>query len=70
MSDHIYKKIELVGSSTIGTDDAIRNALKRAGESVRNMDWFEVRETRGHIIDGQVAHWQVTLKVGFRLDNE
>ena len=69
MSAHIYKKVELVGSSTTGTDDAIRNALARAKESIRNMDWFEVTETRGHIVDGEVAHWQVTLKVGFRLED-
>ncbi len=68
MSAHIYKKVELVGSSTTGTDDAIRNALARAKQSIRNMDWFEVIETRGHIVDGEVAHWQVTLKVGFRLE--
>ena len=69
MSAHIYKKVELVGSSTTGTDDAIRNALARAKQSIRYMDWFEVTETRGHIVDGEVAHWQVTLKVGFRLDD-
>ena len=69
MSAHIYKKVELVGSSTTGTDDAIRNALARAKQSIRYMDWFEVTETRGHIVDGEVAHWQVTLKVGFRLED-
>ncbi len=69
MSDHIYKKIEIVGSSTTSSDDAIRNALVRARKTMHNMDWFEVVETRGHIIDGEVAHWQVTLKIGFRLDN-
>ena len=69
MPAHTYKKVELVGSSTAGTDDAIRNALARAKKSIRNMDWFEVTETRGHIVDGEVAHWQVTLKVGFRLDD-
>ena len=69
MSAHIYKKVELVGSSTTGTDDAIRNALARAKQSIRNMDWFEVTETRGHIVDDEVAHWQVTLKVGFRLED-
>ncbi len=68
MSDHVYKKIEIVGSSTTGSDDAIRNALARAKKSVHNMDWFEVAETRGHIVDGEVSHWQVTLKIGFRLD--
>ena len=69
MSDHIYKKVEIVGSSTVGTDDAIQNALDRASKSIRNMDWFEVTEQRGHIVDGKVAHWQVTLKIGFRLDD-
>ena len=69
MSAHIYKKVELVGSSTESTDKAIENALTRASESIRNMDWFEVQETRGHIVNGKVAHWQVTLKVGFRLED-
>ncbi|HEB97003.1 MAG TPA: dodecin domain-containing protein [Sedimenticola thiotaurini] len=68
MSAHIYKKIELVGSSTEGSDQAIENALAKAADSIRHMDWFEVQETRGHIVDGRVAHWQVVLKVGFRLD--
>lgn len=68
MSDHIYKKLELTGSSTKGTDDAIKNAISKASESIHNMDWFEVVETRGHIQDGAIAHWQVTIKVGFRLD--
>lgn len=70
MSDHIYKKVEIVGSSSVSSDDAVRNALARAGKTIRNMNWFEVTETRGHIVDGQVAHWQVTLKIGFRLDDE
>ena len=68
MSDHVYKSIELTGSSTTGTDDAIRGALARAADTIQHMDWFEVVETRGHIVDGKVAHWQVTIKVGFRLD--
>lgn len=68
MSAHIYKKIELVGSSTESSDKAVENALARASESIRNIDWFEVQETRGHIVDGKVAHWQVVIKVGFRLD--
>jgi flavin-binding protein dodecin len=67
MSEHTYKIIELVGSSASGTDDAIRNAIAKAALSVKNMDWFEVVETRGHIVNGQVGHFQVTLKVGFRL---
>ncbi|MBA1444869.1 MAG: dodecin domain-containing protein [gamma proteobacterium endosymbiont of Lamellibrachia anaximandri] len=69
MSDHVYKKIEVVGSSTKSSDAAIRNAIKRAGKSVHSMNWFEVVETRGHIQDGKVAHWQVTVKIGFRLDD-
>ena len=69
MNDHIYKKVEIVGSSTVSSDDAVRNALARARKSVRNMDWFEVVETRGHIVDGEVGHWQVTVKIGFRLDD-
>ncbi len=68
MSDHVYKKIELVGSSPNGIEDAVRNALARAGETVRNMRWFEIVETRGHIADGKIEHWQVTLKIGFTLD--
>ncbi|MFQ5756654.1 MAG: dodecin [Acidiferrobacterales bacterium] len=67
MSEHVYKKVELVGSSTKGTDDAIRNAIKRASATLQHLDWFEVVETRGHIQDGEVAHYQVTLRVGFRL---
>ncbi|MGY0216951.1 dodecin [Endozoicomonadaceae bacterium StTr2] len=69
MGVHVYKKIELVGSSTTGTDDAIRNAIAKAGESVKNMDWYEVVENRGHIADGKIAHYQVTLKVGFRIES-
>ncbi|MEW8508256.1 MAG: dodecin [Candidatus Thiodiazotropha sp.] len=67
MSDHVYKKIQLVGSSRTSTDDAIRNAIARAGETIANLNWFEVLETRGHIENGQVAHWQVTINIGFRL---
>jgi dodecin len=69
MSDHIYKVITLVGSSSEGTDAAIRNALARASKTVRNMRWFQVKETRGHIENGQVAHWQVTVDIGFTLDD-
>ena len=68
MSDHIYKKIELVGSSPDGFDAAVQNALARASETIRNMRWFEVVETRGQIEEGRINHWQVTLKVGFTLD--
>ncbi|PTB19173.1 hypothetical protein C9I57_19290 [Trinickia symbiotica] len=68
MSNHVYKQIELTGSSTKSTDDAIRTALERASKTLRNLDWFEVTETRGRIENGTVAHWQVTLKVGMRLE--
>jgi flavin-binding protein dodecin len=68
MAEHIYKKIELVGSSPNSFDEAVRNAVARAGKTVRNMRWFEVVETRGYLEEGNIAHWQVTLKVGFTLD--
>lgn len=69
MSDHVYKYIEITGSSSQGTDDAIRNAVAKAGQSIHNMRWFNVTDTRGHIgDDGGVEHWQVTIKIGFRLD--
>lgn len=69
MSNHTYKLIELVGSSTTSTDAAIHNAIERASKTLRNMDWFEVMETRGHIQDGMVSHFQVKLKIGIRLDD-
>jgi flavin-binding protein dodecin len=69
MSDNIYKKIELVGSSPNGIEDAVNNAISRAGKTIRNMGWFEVAEVRGHIEDNKVAHWQVTVKVGFTLES-
>ncbi|HEV2803991.1 MAG TPA: dodecin [Chthoniobacterales bacterium] len=68
MSDHIYKKLELVGSSTTSIEDAVKNAITRAQKTIRNMRWFELVETRGHIEDGKVNEWQVTVKVGFTLD--
>lgn len=68
MSHHTYKKIEITGSSEVGSDDAIKNAINTASKTLKNMDWFEVIETRGHIADGGVKHWQVTIKVGFRLE--
>ena len=68
MKDHIYKKVELTGSSPDSSDQAIRNAIGKAGESLRHIDWFEVMETRGEIRDGLITHWQVTVKVGFRLE--
>lgn len=69
MSDHTYKRVELVGSSTSSTDDAIRQAIATAAKTLRHIEWFEVTETRGHIVEGKVAHFQVTLKVGFRLED-
>ncbi len=69
MSDHIYKKIELVGSSPSGIEDAVNNAIGRAAKTIRNMRWFEVAEVRGHIENNKVDHWQVTVKVGFTLDS-
>ena len=68
MSDHVYKKIELVGSSPRSIEEAAENAIARAQKTIRNMRWFEITETRGHIEKGKVDHWQVTLKVGFTLD--
>lgn len=68
MTAHTYKLVEIVGSSTQGSDDAVRNALERASKTLKHLAWFEVVETRGHIEQGKVAHWQVTLKVGFRLE--
>lgn len=70
MSDHVYKTIELTGSSTESSDKAIETAIARASKTVRSMRWFEVIETRGHIENGKIAHYQVTLKVGFTLDDE
>jgi len=68
MSDHVYKKIEVVGSSPNGFEEAIKHALARAEKTVRNMRWFEVIETRGDVENGKVDHWQVTLKIGFTLE--
>jgi flavin-binding protein dodecin len=68
MTNHIYKKIELVGSSAESIEDAVKNALAKASNSLRNLRWFEIVETRGHIEDGKIGHWQVTIKVGFTLD--
>lgn len=68
MSDHIYKKLELVGSSQQSIEDAVQNALARAEKTIRNMRWFEVVETRGYIESNKIDHWQVTVKVGFTLE--
>ena len=69
MSEHVYKKIELTGSSTTDLEDAIRNAVAKAAKTVRNMRWLEVVETRGHIEKNEITHWQVTIKVGFTLED-
>jgi len=68
MSNHVYKLVEVCGTSDQGTDEAIRNAIETAAKSIRHIDWFEVIDTRGHVADGKVAHFQVTLKIGFRLE--
>ncbi|MCS2608383.1 dodecin [Halomonas dongshanensis] len=68
MSMNTYKHVEITGSSETSVEDAIRNAIAKASESIHAMRWFEVTDTRGHIENNQVAHWQVTLKVGFTLD--
>lgn len=70
MSDNTYRVTEIVGSSTQGLDDAIRNAIGRADKTLRNLDWFEVTQIRGHVEQGQIGHFQVGLKVGFRLEDE
>jgi hypothetical protein len=68
MTDHTYKVTEIVGTSADSLQQAIRNGVSKASETLRNLDWFEVVETRGHIVDGEVGHFQVVLKVGFRLE--
>ncbi|MCZ4512607.1 dodecin [Streptomyces phaeochromogenes] len=69
MSDHTYRITEIVGSSHEGVDEAIRNGISRASQTLRNLDWFEVTQVRGQIEDGQIKHYQVGLKVGFRLED-
>ena len=69
MADNIYSKSEIVGTSEIGVDDAIKGAIKRASQSVREISWFEVAEIRGHVENGEVQHFQVTLKIGFALED-
>jgi flavin-binding protein dodecin len=69
MNDHVYKQIELTGSSPVSSDDAVRNAIARASKTIRDMRWFEVLDTRGHIENDGIAHWQVTIKVGFTLES-
>ena len=68
MSEHVYKSVEITGSSSDGVTEAIDRAVAKASETLRNLDWFEVVNVRGHISDGRVAHYQVTLKIGFRLE--
>lgn len=68
MTDHVYKQIKLTGSSTKSIEDAVTNAITKASATIKNMRWFQVVETRGHIDNGQVAHWQVTIEVGFTLE--
>lgn len=68
MSNHTYRVTDIVGTSPDGVDQAIRNGIERASQTLRNLDWFEVTEVRGQLDNGQIAHWQVTMKVGFRLD--
>lgn len=70
MNDHVYKITELVGSSPESIEDAVRQAVARASSTLRNLRWFEVVETRGHLEAGKVAHWQVTVKIGFTLDDK
>lgn len=70
MSDHTYRVTEIVGTAQEGVDQAIRNGISRASSTLHNLDWFEVTEVRGHIEEGEIAHFQVGLKIGFRLDEE
>jgi flavin-binding protein dodecin len=69
MSSHVYKALELTGSSPTSIEDAVQTAIRKAAQTVRHMQWFQIMETRGHIADGSVSHWQVTLKVGFTLED-
>ena len=69
MTDHVYKQIRLTGSSSEGSDQAIKNAISKASETLKNLRWFEVIDTRGHVENGQIQHWQVTIEVGFTLDD-
>ncbi len=69
MSDHVYRLSEIVGSSPTSVDDAVRNAIRKAAQTVRNIDWFQTQEIRGQVVDGDVAYFQVTVKVGFRVED-
>lgn len=68
MTDHVYKSVEITGSSPKSIEDAVQTALNRAGESLHSLRWFEVQDIRGHLEEGAIAHWQVTVKIGFTLD--
>jgi len=68
MNEHVYKSIELTGSSKTNIEDAVKNAIAKASKTIHNMRWFQVLETRGYIEDDQIAYWQVTLKIGFTVD--
>jgi len=68
MTDHVYKILELTGSSSTSIEDAVSKAVAKASETIRNIHWFTLSETRGHVVDGKVAHWQVTVKLGFTLE--
>jgi dodecin len=70
LSNHTYSISEIVGTSTQGVDDAVRNGIAKASQTLRNLDWFEVKEVRGHLEDGKIADWQVTIKIGFRLEEQ
>ncbi|MET9933351.1 MULTISPECIES: dodecin [unclassified Streptomyces] len=70
MSNHTYRVTEIVGTSTEGVDQAIRNGIERASQTLRGLDWFEVTQVRGHLVDGTIEHYQVGLKVGFRLEDD
>lgn len=69
MSDHVYRLSEIVGSSETSVDDAIRTAVRKAAQTVRNIEWFQAEEIRGQVVDGDVAFFQVTLKIGFRVED-
>ena len=69
MSDHVYRLSEIVGSSTTSIDDAIRTAVRKAAQTVRNIEWFQTEEIRGQVVDGDVAYFQVTMKIGFRVED-
>lgn len=68
MGNHVYKLLELTGSSSVSIEEAVSNAIAKAHETVRNIQWFTITETRGHVVEGKVVHWQVSLKIGFTLE--